>query len=314
MRRQTTLLGAAALLLLACSGCNGGAGKPSPAAGSPDARSGQETSPATSAQQPVPRVEEDPQDSIIFEQRMAQAKRERMDTLPIGEIVVRMGRTFVGAPYVPGSLEAPGDEHLVVNLRSFDCVTFVENSLALARTAKARGNYAQFKRELMGIRYRDGRLVDYPSRLHYFSDWIANNDAKGIVRNVTRELGGVPDPEPISFMTSHVKSYRQLQDSTFLRAIAATEQRLSREGRVMIPEDAIASAAPNIRNGDVIGAATTVAGLDIAHTGIALWVDGELRLMHAPLVGTMVQISGNSLASRIKAAPTQDGIMVARPR
>ncbi|MEO5510992.1 MAG: N-acetylmuramoyl-L-alanine amidase-like domain-containing protein [Longimicrobiales bacterium] len=270
---------------------------------------------AASAAAPVAyTIDSDPQDSVIFEQRMSLSKSQRMDTLPIGEIVVRMGRTFVGAPYIPGSLEAPGTEHLVVNLRSFDCVTFVENSLALARTIRDHGDYHHFQRELVHIRYRAGRLGEYPSRLHYFSDWIADNERKGIMRNMTRDLGGAADPEPIRFMTSHVPSYRQLSDTAFVRTIAAQEQQLTRAGHFVLPEGAIAGAAARIQNGDVIAAATTVPGLDIAHTGIALWENGQLRLMHAPLVGTMVQISETTIADRIIAAKTQDGIMVARPR
>jgi hypothetical protein len=301
MNRSALALVAGFVSVAACSR------SPSPAASSSD------TVAANAAMRDL-RVESDPQDSVIFEQRMATARAQRMDTLPIGEIVARIGQTFVGAPYVPGSLEAAGEEHLVVNLRSFDCVTFVENSLALARTIRDKGDYGQFQRELVQIRYRGGKLNGYTSRLHYFSDWIADNDRKGIVESMTRELGGVADPEPITFMTSHAASYRQLSDSAVLRDIRGHEERLTREGRVVLGENAIEGAAPRILNGDVIGAATTVAGLDIAHTGIALWVNGELRLMHAPLVGTKVQISENSLAARIRESKTQDGIMVARPR
>ncbi|HEX6693632.1 MAG TPA: N-acetylmuramoyl-L-alanine amidase-like domain-containing protein [Longimicrobiales bacterium] len=245
---------------------------------------------------------------------MALAKRESLDTLPIGEIIARIGQTFVGNPYVPGTLEAEGPEKLVVNLRTFDCVTFVENTLALARTIKARGDYARYKAELAHIRYRGGRMDGYPSRLHYFSDWIADNESKGVVRNLTRELGGIADPEPITFMTSHTDAYRQLKDTALVSEIRSAEARLTAAGRLVIPEDSIEGISDLIRNGDVIAAATNVKGLDIAHTGIALWVDGTLRLMHAPLVGSTVQISPNTLAGRIKASGSQDGIMVARPR
>ena len=255
-----------------------------------------------------------PEDSAIFADRMALAQKEHMDTLPIGEIIARIGQTFVGDPYVPGTLEAEGPERLVVNLRTFDCVTFVENTLALSRTIKAGGDYQRYLSELAHIRYRGGRMDGYPSRLHYFSDWIADNDSKGVVRNLTRELGGVVDPEPITFMTSHISAYRQLSDVSLVDQIRKTEAKLTADGRVVIPEDAIAGVSDRIRNGDIIAAATNVAGLDIAHTGIALYVDGTLRLMHAPLVGSTVQISPNTIAERIKASGSQDGIMVARPQ
>jgi len=285
-----------------------------PACGEPAEREGGTAGDTATETEPAAIVVDDePQDSVIAEQRLAWVRQERLDTLPIGELTARIGRTFVGAPYVPGTLEAEGPERLIVNLRTFDCVTFVESSLALARAAKLGGGYDTFKRELMRIRYRDGKLNGYPSRLHYFSEWIANNQEKGIVRNITRELGGIEDREPIRFMTSNADRYRQLADESVRREIRETEERLSQVPRYYIPEDRIVSIASRIRNGDVIAATSVLEGLDVVHTGLALWVDDELHLMHAPLVGKSVEISKVPLAERIQAIETQDGIMVARP-
>ena len=260
-------------------------------------------------------VEDQPQDSIIVEERLAWARSQQLDTLPIGQIVARMGRTFVGAPYIPGTLEVQGPERLVVNLREFDCVTFVESSLALARVVRAgKGGYGAFKNELRRLRYRGGQLDGYASRLHYFSEWLADNEAKGILQDITQQLGGVPDDEPITFMSQHVESYRQLADSTQLSAVREIETRLSGSPRYIIPANRIAAVAARIQDGDVIAAASTLAGLDIAHTGIALRAGDQLHLMHAPLVGKAVEISEKPLAERIQGINTQDGIMVARPR
>src|SRR5687767_2938800 len=147
------------------------------------------------------------EDSVIFARTIERAYAERVDTLPIGEAMVTIGEWFVGSPYVPGSLEQPGPERLVINLREFDCVTFVENMLAFARTVRAgRRDFASFKNEIQKFRYRAGKIDGYPSRLHYFSEWIADNEAKGILTNVTPDIG-VRDPEPIDFMSTHRKSY-----------------------------------------------------------------------------------------------------------
>lgn len=253
-------------------------------------------------------------DLRIFDETMAWARAERLDTLPIGEIIVRLGVTFVGTPYKPGTLEVPGPERLVINLRELDCVTFVENVLALSRLVRAgETDFDAFRAELTRMRYRDGVIDGYPSRLHYFSEWIADNERKGLVRDITRELGGVLDPEPIRFMSTHVEAYRQLSDPANLEAIRRIEEELSERPRYYIPEDRIAEVAPLIRNGDIIAATSTLEGLDIAHTGVALWKDGELYLLHAPLVGRAVEISAVPLAERIKGLEKQDGIMVARP-
>ena len=115
-------------------------------------------------------------------------------------------------------------------------------------------------------------------------------------------------------MSTHADAYRQLADPEVLEATRATEARLSAAGRRYVPEDRIASVAGRIRNGDVIAATSTVPGLDVAHTGLALWIDGALHLLHAPLVGESVQISEVPLAERILRIGSQDGIMVARPQ
>ena len=249
---------------------------------------------------------------------------QRLDTLPVGDAVARLGETFVGTTYTPGTLEVPGPERVVINLRELDCVTFIENVLALVRLiredgdaalstpAEAKARYESYVRDL---RYRDGALAGYPSRLHYFSEWLSDNERRGRLRQLGRELGGELDREPIDFMSTHPKSYRQLSEPGVLDAIRAVEARLNAgAGRWYIPEDRIAAVATQIRSGDLIGATSTVKGLDIAHTGIALWKNGELHLLHAPLVGKSVEISELPLAERIQSIASQDGIMVARLR
>ena len=262
------------------------------------------------------------EDWAIFSEKVAWAASERLDTLTLGDAMARMGRSFVGTAYVPQTLEVEGPESLVINFRGLDCVTFVENVLALSRfvrqhppailgdRAAAEAAYASLLTE---IRYRGGAIDGYPSRLHYFTDWIADNDRRGLVRDITEELGGVRDDEPIDFMTTHTEAYRQLADPANVALVREAETRLSEAGRYFIPQGAIAAAADRIRDGDVIAATSTVPGLDVAHTGLALWVDGTLRLMHAPLVGDSVQISEITLAERIRGIGGQDGIIVARP-
>jgi len=256
-----------------------------------------------------------PRDVEIFEAIMARAAAERLDTLPIGDIIARVGRPFVGEPYTPQTLELPGEERVVVNLREFDCVTYVESVLALARIIRdRRAGFGDFTEELRRIRYRDGRLNGYPSRLHYFSEWIADNERLGLVRDVTEELGGRQVTEPIDFMSRNASAYpRLVEDPTLVGEIRRIEERLTAMPRHAIPQRQIGAVADRIRDGDVIATTSTVRGLDIAHTGFALWVDGRLHLMHAPLVGRALEISELPLADRILRIDGQNGMMVARP-
>lgn len=252
-----------------------------------------------------------------------------------GDLVARIGERFVGTPYEPRTLEIPGPEQLVINLEALDCVTLVENVLVLARLAWAAIPGADvdgtplaapsgsmddpdhfrsaYRDELTRIRYRGGELDGYGSRLHYFSEWISDNEASGLVDAISQDLGGVADPSPIDFMSAHPDAYRQLADSGVLARIARMEARLGEVERHHIPAEAIDASSGGIRDGDIIAATSTVAGLDVAHTGIALWRDGTLRLLHAPLAGSHVRITEASLAERIGRIAGQDGIMVARP-
>ncbi len=262
------------------------------------------------------------QDWAILAAKVRWGAERGLAQAPVGEAIVRLGETFVGTTYRPGTLEVPGSERVVVNLRELDCVTFIETVLALVRfiredgtalladTARARARYEGYLRD---VRYRGGVLDGYPSRLHYFSEWLADNEARGRLRLVTRELGGVPDAEPLGFMTAHPGAYRQLADSAVREAVGATEARLNAgPGRWYLPQDRIAGAVGGIRDGDLIAATSTLPGLDVAHTGIALWREGRLHLLHAPLVGSSVEVSARPLAERIRGIASQDGIMVAR--
>ena len=263
-------------------------------------------------------------DWAVLDAKVRWAAARRLDTLPQGSAIARLGESFVGTTYTPGTLEAPGPEHLVVNLREFDCVTFVENMLAMTRFIRHDGvalladrgaaekRYESYLRE---IRYRGGRLDGYPSRLHYFSEWLADNAARDRLTLLARELGGIEDKEPLSFMTTHHTAYRQMGEPGVAEAIAAMERRLNAgPPRWFIPESRIAELEKGIHDGDVIAATSTLPGLDVAHTGLALWKDGRLYLLHAPLVGKVVEISAVPLAQRITEIKTQDGIMVARAK
>ncbi len=102
-------------------------------------------------------------------------------------------------------------------------------------------------------------------------------------------------------------------DAANLARVREAEIALTAAGRTYVPEARIPQAAPRIQDGDIIAATSTVAGLDVAHTGLALWVEGALHLLHAPLVGDSVEVSTVPLAERIQSITGQDGILVARP-
>lgn len=319
----SSLLGVWVVLVpAALLGCGGGGGE---GGGSAETAAGEEVreGDVVEAARALRPQEGTDQDWEVFRSKVEWARGEGLDAIPMGEAMVRIGLSFLGTPYGAGTLEVAGEEAVVVNFQELDCVTFVENVFALARFirltdpalmedhAVARDRYRGFLRE---IRYRRARVDGYPSRLHYFSDWIRDNEAKGLVKEMTQELGGIEDFKAIDFMTNHIDAYRQLANRENVEAIRRTEYELSGLTRFKIPEEDVGERAALIQNGDIIAATSTVEGLDITHTGLAYWQDGQLHLLHAPLVGGVVEVSRFPLADRILRLEGQDGIRVTRPQ
>jgi hypothetical protein len=253
-------------------------------------------------------------DEQICERKFDLASKESLSQRPIGDVVVAIGVSFLGTPYVAKALEQPGEEHLVVNLHGLDCVTFVENTLALSRCVKSGAyTFERYKQELQRIRYRDGMVDGYASRLHYFSDWIDDNEKKHLVKNISREIGGVAYKKELGFMSAHPSSYKQLSDTSVLEKILKMETALNAREHFYIPKEQLAAREKSIEAGDIIGITTSIEGLDIIHTGIALRANGVLKYLHAPLSNGKVQISDASLVDYLNLHQKHTGVMVARP-
>ena len=244
--------------------------------------------------------------------------------VPLGRTAAAVGEAALGTPYVPATLEAylkaGGDptatEPLIVSLDHFDCVTLVESCLAIGRLARAPGTpgWADYAREMERVRYRGGKRETYASRLHYFSEWIDDNAARGLVRPLGRELGGEPDARPLRFMGTHREAYPALASQPVYEEILRIERSLDDRPRYVVPTDRIASVADRIQTGDVLAFATSIEGLDVTHSAMAFRDDaGILRVLHAPLSGGVVEITRTTLPEYVRNIRRATGILVARP-
>lgn len=255
-------------------------------------------------------------DVDVCKSKFELAVERNLSKLPINEVIIAIAKSFIGTDYAPNTLEKGEKENLVIHLTGLDCYTFLESSLVLARCIKeGKTSFQDYENELTKIRYRNGKIDEYPSRLHYFSDWIYDINKRGIAKDITKEIGGVPYKKKIDFMTTHVSSYKQLKDNPkFVDEIAAIEKQISSRKYYYIPQNKIADIENKIESGDIISITTNVDGLDIAHTGIAIRMDdGRIHLLHAPNVGYKVQITEKPLADYIKGNKKQTGIMVLQP-
>jgi hypothetical protein len=238
----------------------------------------------------------------------------KLSEKPINEVVLEIAKSFLGIDYSANTLEAPGKEQLLINLQTFDCVTFYENSLVLARCIKKNTTtFEDYKNELRFVRYRGGIIDKYPSRLHYTSDYFFDNEKKSVLKNVTREIGGVPYKKKINFMSTHTDSYLQLRENPeFIKMIAAQEAEMNKRTMYHIPKSNVKEAASQINDGDILGITTTIEGLDCTHTGIAIWQNKKLYMIHAPIPGSKVQITETLLWKYLMKMKKDAGIIVAR--
>lgn len=240
------------------------------------------------------------------------------------ETAVAISKSFQGRSYVAHTLEGNETEQLVINFRTFDCTTFLETTLALSlarhqlTNPKDSAQFDQlFRKNLTRIRYRNGRINGFASRLHYFSEWLVDNQQKGILQDVTRQIGGMQVSKPVSYMTKSTWKYPQLSDPPTRQQIALVESAISQQSFWFIPKKQIREIECNLKEGDIIMLTASRPGLDMKHVGFVVWQTGpdgipRAHLLHASSQYGQVMISEEPLADYVQWNRQFSGIRVAR--
>ncbi len=255
-------------------------------------------------------------DITICNSKFSYAASADLSEEPITDLVADIGKTFLGTEYLAHGIEDEGEEQLVINLKGLDCTTFVENTLVFARLIKVgKTSFKDYEDELQRIRYRNGIINKYPSRLHYFTDWIYDNEKKGIIDDITELVGGKPIQFHLNFMSAHPESYRQLKEHPdFVKEIRKQEAEISRRTYMYVPKERIGFVEDQIENGDIIAFTTSIPGLDVSHVGIALRMeDDRIHILHAPNAGISVQITTDPLSAYINKIKKDTGIIILKP-
>lgn len=227
--------------------------------------------------------------------------------------ITDIARFFLDTPYVGGTLESDTGEQLRINLRELDCVTFVENVFALYLIYQNKKlTFRDFCMMLQYIRYRDGIRDGYLSRLHYTSEWLANNRQKGILFLPEMTSGKDFSPD-VSFMSSHCDLYPVLKANQDLCAgMKELESGINKLKLCYIPKEEVKNAEKDIYDGDIIAITTHINGLDIAHMGFAIAKGKTFHLLHASSEAKKVIISDETLFDYLKNRKNHSGIIVAR--
>lgn len=213
--------------------------------------------------------------------------RTKSDHSAGGRIEV-FSRHFLGYSYKPNPLIGSADraEMFTASLVGFDCVTYIETVLALARAS----NVDDFIEWLRKIRYRQGR-IQWECRNHYMTLWLRNNIREGLMR-------------PISMPAVRTVSRERILNG--ITGLVAQRTRVK-----CVPKPAMRRLAPHLRSGDLIFFVSTRKNLDVFHAGIIVRDGNSILMRHASRSqGAVVE---QELSEFLKANRLA-GVIVARPR
>ncbi len=263
-------------------------------------------------------IEYTPEDSVKIEAILKNAVTNRR---PEDNQMLYFGRQFLGIPYVAHTLENGDKEHLIVNVHGLDCTTFVETVLALKMCDdKNQRTFRDFCDNLTAIRYRNGKMDDYPSRLHYFTWWGEDNEQLGIVKQVVFNDFPFNAKQTINvnYMTRNPNLYKQLKNHPeFISVIRRYEQESNGKVYRYIPKQNLnlsrASLGMYVHDGDIISIITNKPGLDTSHIGIVFWKGGVLHLMHASSLAKKVIMDTKTFYNYSMGQNAHLGIRVYRP-
>lgn len=223
------------------------------------------------------------------------------------ELVTFYAHKLLGTPYVAHTLEGD-EERLTINIDELDCTTFVETLYALARTTmNGRYSWRDYAANLENVRYRNGEMGDYATRMHYISEWIINNSVRGNLKEVTAELPHADHMvKTINFMTKHKDSYHSLKnDSAMVEKIRSHEMGLHRHRMPYVKKAWLSDKALKtaLRSGDFVGLLTKIEGLDISHLGIIEKDDkGDIYLLDASMTGGKVMLEKKNLRDHLSGS------------
>lgn len=218
------------------------------------------------------------------EELLSEAKYDRS----IGSRIDVLSRHFLGHPYEANPLIGSADtaEVFTASVDGFDCVTYIETIVALARAS----NVDDFKDWLRKIRYEQG-LIQWERRNHYMTAWIRNNIREEIIR-------------PVSARAVPILSRERVLN--VVPGLTPQRVRVKCVAKVAMPR-----LAPILHSGDLIFFVSTRKNLDVFHAGIIVRDRTGMLMRHASRSqGFVVE---QELGDFLKAN-RMTGVIVMRPQ
>ena len=252
---------------------------------------------------------------IAIEAFLNDARQKPSDT----NFPLYFARKLLDVPYVAHTLEVNDEEQLVVYVDELDCTTLVETVTALTLCVYQKNyTYAAFQNNLRNMRYYNGVVDRYPSRIHYFTDWIVTNQKAGIVSEIQQ-----PNPPfttiqtvKVNYMSEHPQSYKALKaHPEYVAEIRKMENRITGQKFRFIPKSEVKDTKAMreaVHDGDIIAITCNKPGLDIAHLGFAVWRKDGLHLLNASQLHKKVVEEPMTLYQYLQKHPSHTGIRIIR--
>lgn len=232
------------------------------------------------------------------------------------ERLMFFAESMVGIPYKGGTLDVGHEETLVTRTDSLDCTTYVETVLALYLSSKSKNpRYKDYSEALKTIRYRGGVMSGYASRLHYFSDWVDDNERKGIICELTECNKHEFRSLSLNYMTENSSLYKRLKgNDSLVCEMKKVEEKWTNYQMPYISKKYLNLSETDIiiKEGDILALTTNISGLDVVHLGFAVWIDGSLHLLHASSHHGKVILDPLSLYDYLKNKKRHTGVRIIR--
>lgn len=254
-------------------------------------------------------------DSMLVMKLLNNARKQPANT----NYIIYFAKQLKGIPYVAYTLEVNKKEKLVINLRQLDCTTYVENVTALTMCIKEKKyTFRNFCDNIRKIRYRKGAEPHYTLRLHYFTDWIEDNTAKGICREIQSPNPPFTKRQEINvyYMSQHPSKYKMLKDNPqYISIIKKSEININKKSYKFIPKSEVKNTTllrNTIHDGDIIATTTSLKGLDIQHLGFAIWHKDGLHMLNASSLHHKVVEEPMTLYKYLQKQKSMTGIRIIR--
>jgi len=216
---------------------------------------------------------------------------------------ILIGQYFIGAPYLANRLSKSNPEKVYFSFTDFDCVTYVENVLALYHS---KGNHLQFSENLIKIRYNDS--ISYENRNHYLTSGLDKMVKLNFLTPINNSFNSKSVFKKINYLSEHLNNKNI--DNNKLKEI---ENIIS--NRPIYYFDSMNDYDTNnlIQNGDVIAFVSSRNDLDFKHVGFVYFKNNKKYILHASQEKKVVCISDVTIDQYLLKNKKIKGFQIYRP-